>query len=254
MNLTLSPFSLKNKTIFICGGSGLIGRATADALLEAGAQVVVLDTQKLSGKRQGIFERFDICDLAGLEKNLNKLFKKYGGCDVWINLSYPRTKDWGNPIEKLKLASLRKNVDDQLSSTLWSSRCVALFMQKNKIAGSIIHCGSIYGVVANDFTVYEGTDITGPYAYSAIKGGVVNVTRYLASYFGKDNIRVNCVCPGGVFDRQPETFVRNYERKVPLGRMAKPEEIASSFLFLASDASSYVTGSSLLVDGGWTIV
>ena len=96
--------------------------------------------------------------------------------------------------------------------------------------------------------------MTGPMAYSAIKGGIVNLTRYLASYFGPYGIRVNNVCPGGIFDNQDKKFVFNYQRKVPLGRMGRPEEIASVVLFLASDASSYVNGATIVSDGGWTIV
>jgi len=91
-------------------------------------------------------------------------------------------------------------------------------------------------------------------AYSIIKGGIVNFTRYLSSYFGKYNIRVNSICPGGIFDNQDPIFVENYEKKVPLNRMGKPEEIASVVLFLASDASSYITGATIMVDGGWTAI
>ena len=128
-------------------------------------------------------------------------------------------------------------------------------MSKEKeIKGSIINLGSIYGIQGNDFTIYEKTDITSPAAYSAIKGGIINFTRYLASYFGRDGIRVNSVCPGGIFDSQNKIFVKNYEHKVPLKRMGKPEDVASTVLFLASDASSYITGATIMVDGGWTIV
>jgi NAD(P)-dependent dehydrogenase (short-subunit alcohol dehydrogenase family) len=88
--------------------------------------------------------------------------------------------------------------------------------------------------------------------YSAIKGGIINFTRYLATYYGKYNVRVNAVCPGGIFDNQPKNFVKRYEKKTPLGRMGKPEDVAGPVIFLASDASSYITGHILMVDGGWT--
>jgi NAD(P)-dependent dehydrogenase (short-subunit alcohol dehydrogenase family) len=243
-------FSLKGKTVYVCGGSGLIGRKTVEALSDAGAKTIVLDVTK-TGKK---FEHFDVTDLERIEFNLRVIFKKHGGPHVWINLSYPRTKDWGQAFEKLDVQSVRRNIDMQLTSNLWSGRFVALYMKEKKIKGSIIHCGSIYGVQANDFTVYEGTDIHSPYAYSAIKAGVINSTRFLASYFGKDNIRANTVCPGGIFDNQNKRFVKNYEQKVPLKRMARPEEMASVIHFLASDASSYVTGATVMVDGGWTVV
>ena len=125
---------------------------------------------------------------------------------------------------------------------------------KNKNHGSIVNMASVYGIVGPDFSVYEGTEMTMPAAYAAIKGGIVNFTRYLSSYFGKNNIRVNAVSPGGVFNNQPNQFVENYIRKVPLQRMAKPDDISPAVVFLLSDDSSYITGQNIAIDGGWTAI
>jgi NAD(P)-dependent dehydrogenase (short-subunit alcohol dehydrogenase family) len=126
---------------------------------------------------------------------------------------------------------------------------------KNNLSGSIVNVASIYGVVGNDFTIYENTDgMTSPAAYSAIKGGIINFTKYLASYFGSYGIRVNAVSPGGIFNHQNKTFVKQFEYKVPLKRMARPEEIAPSITFLLTDESTYITGHNLIVDGGWTSI
>ena len=124
----------------------------------------------------------------------------------------------------------------------------------NRKFGSIINIGSIYGVVGPDFNVYENTELTMPAAYSAIKGGVINFTRYLASYYGKDNIRVNCVSPGGIFNNQTTEFVKNYEYKVPMKRMGNPEDISPAVSFLLSDDSTYITGQNLTIDGGWIAI
>lgn len=261
----LRKFFLKNKTAFVCGGAGLIGAEVSKALAQAKARVVILDVDRTKGKqlekelvRQGLdacFVYFDISRLEKIGKELKLLIKKYKSVDVWVNASYPRTADWGkSDLQGTKLNTLRKNVDIQLNSVIVASQVIAQAMIKQKKAGAIINFGSIYGVKGNDFTIYEGTSIKSPMAYSAIKGGTVNLGRYLASYLGKYNIRVNTVCPGGVFDHQDKKFVRNYERKVPLKRMGTSEEMASAVLFLASDASSYITGTTLMVDGGWTIV
>jgi NAD(P)-dependent dehydrogenase (short-subunit alcohol dehydrogenase family) len=126
-------------------------------------------------------------------------------------------------------------------------------MKKQKF-GSIVNISSIYGSVGPDFNIYKGTEMTMPAAYSAIKGGVVNFSKYIASYFGSYGIRVNCVSPGGILDNQPLVFISNYEQKVPLRRLAKPNEISPSVSFLLSDSSSYITGHNLLVDGGWTAI
>ncbi len=127
-------------------------------------------------------------------------------------------------------------------------------LMKEKNYGSIVNITSIYGIVGNDFTIYEGTDINPPAAYAAIKGGLINFSRYLASFYGKDNIRVNCVSPGGIFGNQPKQFVTNYEKKVPLKRLGTPEDISPSVIFLLSDEAKYITGHNLIVDGGWTAI
>jgi len=120
--------------------------------------------------------------------------------------------------------------------------------------GSLINMSSIYGLVGPDFTIYEGTDMTMPAAYAAIKGGLNNLTRYLASYYGVSQVRINTVSPGGILDNQPKSFVDNYNKKVPLKRMGNPKDIVSAVYYLLSDEANYVTGHNLVVDGGWSII
>jgi NAD(P)-dependent dehydrogenase (short-subunit alcohol dehydrogenase family) len=126
-------------------------------------------------------------------------------------------------------------------------------MATNKY-GSVVNIGSIYGSVGPDFNVYNNMELTMPAAYSAIKGGVVNFTRYLSSYYGKCNVRVNCVSPGGIFNNQPIEFVKNYENRVPMKRMGIPDDISPAVSFLLSDESTYITGQNLIIDGGWTSI
>lgn len=259
----LDLFSLNGKVAYVTGGAGLIGSEISKAFASAGAKTVIIDIDEVRGTKlvgeindlgfNAYFENIDLTDLERIDGVLEKLVWKHEGMDVWVNGAFPRTQDWGNRVEDLTIESCRQNVDMHLNSYIWISRKVCLLMH-NKGGGSLINIGSIYGVQGNDFTVYEGTDMTSPMAYSAIKGGIINVTRYLASYFGKHKVRANNVCPGGIFDNQNVKFVENYSKKTPLRRMGNPEDIAPAVLFLASDASSYITGETLMVDGGWTIV
>ena len=113
---------------------------------------------------------------------------------------------------------------------------------------------SIYGIVAPDFSVYNETNMTTPAAYSAIKGGLINLTRYMASYFGPKQIRVNAISPGGIYDKQNITFIQNYEKRVPMGRMGSPDDISPAVIFLLSNDSKYITGQNIIIDGGWTCI
>lgn len=251
----LDRFKLNGKVAFITGGFGMIGIEVTRALLDAEAKVIVLDineekAQKIAGIK---FEKFDVTDLENIDQVIDDLCKKYGGIDIWVNAAYPRTSDWGNKLEDISIDSWRKNIDNHLNSYALISRKVCLLMRKQK-GGSLINFGSIYGVVGNNFNIYEGTNLNPPAGYAAIKGGIVNLDRYLASYFGKDNVRVNTICPGGIFDNQDPKFVKNYEKNTLLKRMGRPEDIAGAVLFLASDASTYITGTTLMVDGGWTAI
>jgi len=260
----LARFSLKGKKAFVTGAAGLIGSEISKAFANAGAETILLDIDNEKGNKlkeeivnagyEAYFENFDVTKLANIDITISDLVMKYKSVDAWVNAAYPKTADWGKSVEDLDIESWRKNVDMHLNSYAWISRQVALIMKELKTKGTIINFGSIYGIQGNDFTVYEKTGINPPMAYSAIKGGIVNLSRYLASYFGPYGIRVNSICPGGIFDNQNKTFVKNYEKKVPLKRMGKPEEIASVVLFLASEAASYINGATIIVDGGWTII
>lgn len=258
----MKKIDLRGRTAFVTGGLGLIGFEVSKALCEAGARTVVCDIMLPAAALKKLahisrlgdlrYEKFDITALSSVEKKLKAMAKKHGGMHIFVNNAYPRTRDWGAHMPDVKLAAWRKNIEMQLNSYAWISRA-ACFLMSSK-GGSLINFGSTYGIVGPDFTIYEGTPLSSPAAYAAIKGGIINFSRYLASYFGPRRVRVNNICPGGVFDNQNPKFVANYSKKVPMKRMARPDEIASAVLFLASDMSSYVTGHTLMVDGGWTAV
>jgi NAD(P)-dependent dehydrogenase (short-subunit alcohol dehydrogenase family) len=244
---------LKDKIIIVTGGSGLIGQAIVDDLRKHNAIVFNAEISVETDLKAGTIH-CDITKTDSIDTMLKLLMETYGTVDGLVNNAYPRTSDWGNKFEDITMSSWQKNVDMQLNSVFYLCQQTFLLM-KNKKSGSIVNVASIYGIVGNDFTVYNNTGgMTSPAAYAAIKGGVINFTRYLAAYFGPYNVRANCVSPGGIFNHQNENFVENFNNKVPLGRMGLPEDIAPAITFLLSDGAKYITGHNLVVDGGWTAI
>lgn len=244
---------VKDKVIIVTGGNGLIGKEIVNHLKKNGAIVINADIGVENDLNNGLLN-CDITNADSVLKMIDKVINQFQRIDGLVNNAYPRTSDWGLHFEKIPLESWKMNVDIQLNSCFYISQQVLKIM-KQQNSGSIVNIASIYGVVGNDFSVYENTDgMTSPAAYSAIKGGIINFTRYLSSYYGKHNINVNCVSPGGIFNHQNEKFVEQYEAKVPLKRMGKPEEIAPAVSFLLSDEATYISGQNLIVDGGWTAI
>lgn len=243
--------TLKNKIIIVTGGSGLLGREIISDLSSKGALAINADINVVTDFAKHTLN-VDITSEKSIVKGIKLVSDFYGKIDGLVNNAYPRTKDWGTKFEDITYDSWQKNVDMQMNTTF-------LFIQKImsellKTKGSIVNMTSIYGVLGNDLTIYENTSINTAAPYSAIKGGVINFSRYLASYYGRKGVRVNCVSPGGIFDNQHETFVANYEKKVPMGRMGNPDDIAPAVSFLLSDEAKYITGQNLIVDGGWTVI
>jgi NAD(P)-dependent dehydrogenase (short-subunit alcohol dehydrogenase family) len=244
---------LSDKVIIVTGGNGLIGKSIVEHLISKGAIVINAEIGVRDDPATNTLE-CDITDPESVKELVKKVSERYKRIDGLVNNAYPRTSDWGNVFEDVSMESWRKNVEMQLNSCFFICQQVLAVMQKQG-NGSVVNIASIYGVVGNDFTVYENTNgMTSPAAYSAIKGGIVNFTRYLAAYYGHLGIRVNCVSPGGIFNEQHPAFVEQFEKKVPLKRMGKPEEIAPAISFLLSDEASYITGHNLMVDGGWTAI
>lgn len=243
--------SLKNKVIIVTGGSGLLGKEIIKNLEANGAIAINADVNVLTDFNKNTLT-VDITSEESVVNSIKLISDYYGKIDGLVNNAYPRTKDWGTKFEDISYESWQKNVDIQMNTTF-------LFIQKImpellKTKGSIVNITSIYGVVGNDLTIYENTTIKTAAQYSAIKGGIINFTRYLASYFGRQGVRVNCVSPGGIFDNQHEIFVANYEKKVPMGRMGNPDDIAPAVSFLLSNEAKYITGQNLIIDGGWTSI
>jgi NAD(P)-dependent dehydrogenase (short-subunit alcohol dehydrogenase family) len=260
--MTIAPVQrLDGKVAIVTGGAGLLGPEFGSALAEQGAHVVLVDMsqEKVSaaaktlkgfgGKVLGL--RADITDPASVTAMVKQVVADCGRIDILVNGAAGRTPGFFAPFEDYALSDWNDVLSVNLTGTFLCCQAVGRHMKQSG-GGSIVNTSSIYGVVAPDQRVYEGSSINTPAVYSASKAGVIGLTRYLSTYWAKDNIRVNTITPGGVFNNQDASFVSQYEKRTPMGRMARPHELRGAIVFLASDMSTYVTGQNLIVDGGWT--
>lgn len=244
---------LKNKIIVVTGGKGLLGRSFMQHIISQNGIAIAFDKVEKTNLAAGDVY-CDITDTNSIKAAIDIVVEKYGRVDGWVNNAYPRTSDWGKQqFDVESMDSFQQNVEWHMGGYIKCCQSV-LNLMKEQGFGSLINMASIYGVVGPDFGIYENTNICNPAAYAAIKGGLINFTRYLAAFYGPYNVRVNSVSPGGIFDNQHPEFVKNYEDKVPLKRMGNPEDISPAVSFLLSDGAAYVTGHNLIVDGGWTAI
>lgn len=258
-----SLLNFQGRNVVVTGGAGLLGQEIVRCFSAFKAFTLIADINNEKGSQikeeimscggNSAFFYWDMSRLDNIPAKIEEIEKKYGPVYAWINSAYPRTEGWGNKLEDITINSWQKNIDLHLSSYCIASNEIAKKMALRK-GGSIVNIASIHSSVAPDFTLYEGTEMTSPAAYTAIKGGIKMYSKYLASYFGKNNVRVNVVSPGGIFNKQPKKFVRRYNKKTLLGRMAYPEDIAPIVVFLSSECASYITGAEFVVDGGLTAI
>jgi len=246
---------LQGKIIVITGGQGLLGSAMVQRVRAARGTAISADIQCSSDLKNGL-SHIDITDEESVRAVVTAVVKQFGKLDGWVNNAYPRSPTFRLPFEEQPQKDFEKDLLSHLGGYALCAR-VALEQMRAQHSGSFVNMGSIYGCVAPDYRLYEGVDaIASPVVYGTIKGGVINMTRSLASFYGSFGVRVNAVSPGGIEDpgKQPKEFIERYARRAPLGRMGKPDDIAPAVVFLLSDAAGYITGHNLLVDGGWTAI
>jgi len=262
-------FDLSGKTAIVTGGLGILGRHFCRALAEFNASVVVADlngdgasvlADELSAAtgQRCIGVSCDVADETSVRSLIETAIQAFDGIHILHNNAATKSSDLAAffaPAEEYSLEAWREVMAVNLDGLFLVAKNVGRQMIAQGTGGSIIQTSSIYGILGADRRIYEGSQYLGhqintPPVYATSKSGVVGLTRYLATQWASHGIRVNTLIPGGVQSGQNETFVRQYSERVPLGRMAQPEEMVGALLFLASDASSYITGQSIIVDGG----
>ncbi|RZD39173.1 MAG: short-chain dehydrogenase [Thaumarchaeota archaeon] len=257
-------FDLSGRIVIITGAAGNLGSKYAEGLTQAGANVVLADidyaTCKQLGKQlenkysiKNLAIKLDLNDKSSIENMVSKTMKQFSKIDILINNAAYQGNSKSRKIkfENFPLNEWNKAVSVNLTGVFLTCQEVGKIMVKQKY-GNIINISSTYGLVAPDQRIYGTSGQNAAAFYSATKAALVNLTRYLASYWNRSGIRVNSLSPGGVENSQESNFIKKYSEKTMLGRMANKNEYVGAIIFLSSDASSYMTGSNLIVDGGWT--
>jgi NAD(P)-dependent dehydrogenase (short-subunit alcohol dehydrogenase family) len=274
MSTILKKFKLNNKVAIITGGAGLLGVKHAEVIAEAGGIPVlwdinfqaVQDRSKEIAKRYGVSclgMNVDITDPESVKNGVNEVLKTLQRIDILINNAAndpkvaPGEDEALSRLENFSLEMWQKDIAVGLTGTFLCSRTVGLYMAKYG-GGVILNIASDLGIIAPDQRIYrkEGIDETKqpvkPVTYSVVKHGTIGLTKYLATYWAENKVRVNAISPGGIYTNQPEDFVKKLTGLIPMGRMAQHDEYKAAVLFLISDASSYMTGANLIMDGGRT--
>jgi len=264
-----NPFDLTGKVAVVTGGTGILGTLYCQRLAEAGAQIVVADLD--SGRCTALAEEIsketgipavgravDLSSEQSVKDWAKQIIDGFGSIDVLVNNAAAKSPDFFAPLESFPLEDWNKVMAVNITGMFLAIRELGPTMAA-KGRGSIINISSIYGIVGPDQRIYEGSwyealggAINTPLIYSATKGAVISMIRYMATYWGPKGVRTNTLTPGGVSSGQNSVFSEKYSARVPMGRMAEAEEMVGALLFLASDASSYVNGQNIIVDGGWT--
>jgi len=255
--------TLNKKVIVVTGGAGLLGKEfIREILTNSGTAILTdikislaknfIDKMKIEYPDNFYARNMDITNKSSINLLINDILKRYGGIDCLVNNAYPKNKNYGKQIEDVSYEDFSENISTHVGGYFLTSQQFGSFFKNHK-GGNIINIGSIYGTLAPRFELYKNTEMTVPVEYTAIKSSIIQLTKYFAQYFKKDNIRVNCLSPGGVLDNQPESFVRSYNSFCSKKGMLEPLDVANTLIFLLSDSSKFITGQNLILDDGFSL-
>ncbi len=262
-NMSGDVSNLQGRVVVITGGAGLLGRTFARAVARQGGRAVIADIRleaaenaandlnKELGTECVSALEMDITSKSSLQQAISFLKSKFGQIDALVNNAYPRNKHYGRKFEDVEYADFCENLNLHLGGYFLASQQFANFF-KQQGHGNIVTISSIYGVIAPRFDIYADTQMTMPVEYAAIKSALIHLNAYMLKYFQGSGIRFNCISPGGIFDSQPESFLKKYANHSQSKGMLDPVDIAGTLVFLLSDQSQYINGQNIIVDDGWS--
>lgn len=255
---------LKDKVVIITGGAGLIGQQFVKTVVENGGVAVIADIQEANAKavREKLsnelnttnisFVKLDITSKESIFDCIQKMHDKFGHIDALVNNAYPRNANYGRHFFEVEYEDFCQNLNMNLGGYFLTSQKFAQYFKKQGY-GNIVNISSVYGVIAPKFEVYDGTSMTMPVEYAAIKSALIHLTKYMAKYFKGANIRVNAISPGGVFDGQNDVFVAQYNKLCLNAGMLLTSSLNGTLTYLLSDMSASVNGQNIVVDDGFTL-
>lgn len=252
---------LEGKCFILFGAGGLIGKLLIQNLLDAGAIVCAADnsqdavdliSEKYAGKTQMFVEYVDIADAGLLAALFLSVKARVGRVDGAINASYPRNSNYGRHFFDVTYEDFGGNLQLHLGGYFMVLQQAAKYSIDQDCKFSLVQFSSIYGVIPPKFSVYEGTQMTSPVEYAAIKSALLHISRYATAYTKGSKFRVNCISPGGIIDQQPEIFLEKYQAQCRSKGMLDPGDIVGAVLFLCSDQSQYVCGQNIVIDDGFS--
>lgn len=271
MELVNQLFNLKDRVIIVAGGAGQIGFSFSTILADAGANVVIADIDEEMGKqkiaalpdvknRQRLhLKKLDVSQPLEIPTFFNEVHQQFGSLYGLINCFHFKgntrkldtSSNFFAGFEDYPLEAWNLVHDVNLKGSFLMSQGILPYLKKSS-SSVIVNISSTYGNVSPNKSIYGTSGINSPVAYATSKAALINLTRYMATHLAEYGVRVNTLSPGGVFNNQSEEFIENYTKLTPLKRMARPDDYQGAILFLMSDASKYMTGANLIVDGGWT--
>jgi NAD(P)-dependent dehydrogenase (short-subunit alcohol dehydrogenase family) len=253
---------LNNKIIVVTGGAGLLGSCFCSAIAEQGGTAIVADldiaaatavAEKIranGGNAEA--EVLNITDSVSVDNLIASINERYGRIDAVVNNAYPRNKNWGRKLEDVTYTDFCENVNMHLGGYFLVAQKFALYFRAHS-GGNVVNIASIYGKMAPRFEIYADTHMTMAVEYAAIKSAIIQLSRYFAQYFKDDGVRCNSISPGGIFDHQPDTFIKKYNSHCGVKGMLDPKDIVGALVFLLSDAAQYITGQNMIIDDGFSV-